>query len=130
MINPIRIAILEDHSPTLEGYLSRLKRDKNIKVVATATYGEQLIPMIEGNLIHQLMLDFNVPNSQLDRSPYHTPVAITEITKKHPHIDIIVISMFNQQTLIQHLKKSCAKGFMLKDDLESFDRLGCAKGIR
>ena len=43
----VRVAILDDHQSIIDGYVYRLSTNSDVQVVATATYGEDLEPMLK-----------------------------------------------------------------------------------
>ena len=69
MTKKIRVTILDDHQSIVDGYLYRLSSFKNIKVVATLEFGEELGPSLAQNPTDVLLLDFNIPSSP-DRPGY------------------------------------------------------------
>ncbi len=46
MLPTIRISILDDHQSIIDGYHHRLGKVPDIEVVGTATFGEELEPML------------------------------------------------------------------------------------
>ena len=120
----IRVGILEDHQSTIDGYLFRLSKHKNIEVVSTLSYGFQLAPMVDSLDPDLLILDVSVPTSPENSNPYPILFEIPDILQKHPEIAILVISMHNQRTLIKAVIEAGASGYILKDDREAVVNLG------
>jgi DNA-binding NarL/FixJ family response regulator len=112
----VRVAILDDHPPIVEGYTSRLRSSSLIEVVATASRGEELEPMLTTTKVDVLLLDVIVPISDTNHSPYPILNVIPRLLQTNPDLAILVISMHNQQTLIRAVVEAGASGYILKDD--------------
>ena len=120
----IKVAILDDHQPIIDGYVFRLKDHPRVEIVATARYGNELDPMLENNYTDVLILDVSVRNDPVGKSYFATPQAIPRVLKIYPHLKILVISMHNHRMLIKNLLDFGASGYILKDDHEQINNLG------
>lgn len=116
MDKKIRVAILDDHPPIIEGYLSRLKPCQNIEVVGAVSCGEALEPLLGEHPCDVLLLDVVVPTSSTNHAPYPILYMIPRLLQLYPEMAILVISMHNQQTLIRAVVEAGASGYILKDD--------------
>jgi DNA-binding NarL/FixJ family response regulator len=116
MTKKIRIAILDDHQGIIDGYQYRLGHVEDIEVTATALYGEDLEPILAEKGIDVLILDVYVPSSPNNSNPYPILHMIPRILDQHPHLEILVVTMHAQRTLIQALMEAGASGYVLKDD--------------
>jgi two-component system response regulator NreC len=123
MLTKIRVAILDDHQSIIDGFTYRLSMDPEIQIVSTALFGEELEPMIASNPVDVLILDVSVPNSQEDHNPYPVLHTIPGLLKKYPGLNILVISMFTQRSLIEALINAGICGYILKDDQTSIQQL-------
>ena len=124
MIPKIKVAILEDHLSIIDGYLYRLSRIPEIEVVATGTYGEELQPMLESHPVDVLLLDINLPTSLENNNPFPILFAIPRLQQQFPDLNILVITMLNQHSLIEALVDAGVSGYILKDDQGSIQELG------
>jgi two-component system nitrate/nitrite response regulator NarL len=124
MIPKIKVAILEDHLSIIDGYLYRLSRIPEIEVVATGTYGEELQPMLKAHLVDVLLLDINLPTSLENNNPFPILFAIPRLQQQFPDLNILVITMLNQHSLIEALVDAGVSGYILKDDQGSIQELG------
>ena len=115
----IRVAILDNHQSIIDGYQYRLGKDPKIEVVATTTFGVELIPMIVNHPIDVLILDLQVDTASDDSSPYPVPFTIAELHTKYPELAILVISSFRQPPFIKIVMKAGASGYIFKDDQSS-----------
>ena len=123
MLSQIRVAILDDHQSIIDGFTYRLSMDPEIRIVGTATYGEDLEPMIANENVDVLLLDVSVPNSPSDHNPYPILHIIPRILEKYPGMSILVISMFTQRSLIEALVNAGVCGYIFKDDQASIQQL-------
>lgn len=123
-MNTIKVAILDDHIPIIDGYKFRLKLHPEIEIVATANYGEAIEAILESYHIDVLILDVQVPLKEDTAALFPVLQFIPEILIKHPHLHILVISMHNQRVLIKNLLEAGASGYILKDDYEMISNLG------
>ncbi len=120
----IRVAILDDHQGTLDGYAYRLTPYKNINVVATARFGDQLEGMLSNDGVDVLLLDVGVPSAENDPNPYPLLYMLPRLHEQHPDMAILIISMHKQRTLVKAVMDAGAKGYILKDDRQAIVQLG------
>ncbi len=123
METPIRIAILEDHLATIDGYLYRLGNRPDISILGTLMYGEALEPFLQQTEVDVLLLDLQVPTSPENANPYPILHMIPKILQDHPRLNILVISLYGQRTLIQSCVDAGVSGYILKDDTASIQEL-------
>lgn len=116
MDKKIRVAILDDHLPIVDGYVSRLEKDAQIEIAATMGFGEELEPALERQPADVLLLDVNVPASRENRNPYPILHAIPRLLQAYPNLNILVISMHTERGLIRAVMEAGVNGYILKDD--------------
>ena len=112
----IRVAILDDHQPIIDGYVYRLGQVENIEVVATMHFGEELEPTLKNTPVDVLLLDIGVPTSSTNRNPYPVHFAISSLLQRYADMTILIISMYAQRAMIRSVMESGASGYILKDD--------------
>ena len=120
----VRVAILDDHQSIIDGYLYRLSQTPEIEIVATATYGEELEPMLSKHLVSVLLLDLSVRTSPENPNPFPILHVLPKLLQKHPHLCVLVISMFSEPGLMRSLVEAGVSGYILKDDQPAFRELG------
>ena len=120
----VRVAILDDHQSIIDGYLYRLSQTPEIEIVATATYGEELEPMLSKHLVSVLLLDLSVRTSPENPNPFPILHVLPKLLQKHPHLCVLVISMFSEAGLMRSLVEAGVSGYILKDDQPAFRELG------
>lgn len=123
MAETIKVAILDDHLPIIDGFKYRLKENRDIEVVATASYGDDLFPMLERFQTDVLILDIDVPVSEYNQERYPIPTTIPKLISKFTQLQILIISMHYQKALIKLVLENGASGYILKDDYKSISNL-------
>ena len=112
----IHVTILDDHQGIIDGYLYRLSNVPGFEVVATISYGEELEPTLAAHPTDVLLLDINVPTSAENPNPYPILHSVPNLLQKYPNLNILVISMFAERSLIKAVMETGASGYILKDD--------------
>jgi len=120
----IRVTILDDHQSIIDGYLYRLSSSNNVEVVATISYGEELEPVLAAHPTDVLLLDVNVPTSGENPNPYPILYSIPSLLEKYSDLNILVISMHAERSLIRAVMEAGASGYVLKDDRAILQDLG------
>ncbi len=124
MSSKIRVAILEDHQSTIDGYLYRLKDLPKFEIVGAATFGVELEPLLAAHPADVVLLDVNVPTAADNSNPYPILHVIPDLLQKYPDLAVLVVSMLTERALIQAVMDSGASGYILKDDTTAIQQLG------
>lgn len=120
----IRVAILDDHPSSVDGYQYRLAQAANVVVVATARFGDELEPMLAEHPADVLILDVSAPNSRHENTPYPLFNVLPRLKTNYPNLAVLVISMHKQRTLVRSVMEAGAKGYIVKDDEQALLKLG------
>lgn len=121
---PIRVAILDDHQSTLDGYAYRLDKYESIQVVATARFGNQLDEMMQQQPVDLLLLDVSVPIAEDDPNPFPLLHKLPLLREQYPQTAILIVSMHKHRTLVRAVMEAGAKGYIVKDDRQAILQLG------
>jgi DNA-binding NarL/FixJ family response regulator len=124
MSSKIRVAILEDHQSTIDGYLYRLKDLPQFEVAGTAAFGVELESLLVEHSADIVLLDVCVPTAPDNPSPYPVLHIIPDLLQRHSNLAVLVISMLTERALIQAVMDSGASGYILKDDSAAIRQLG------
>lgn len=119
----IKVAILDDHQSIIDGYLYRLSEKADIRVVASALYGEELVNMLARQAVDVLLLDVQVATSRENQTIYPILYLVPALLERYPHLNILVISMHAQKTLIGSVMEAGASGYVLKEDQAAINDL-------
>jgi two-component system capsular synthesis response regulator RcsB len=123
MAKKIRVTILDDHQSTVDGYHYRLGDLPNIEIVDTLRFGEELGPSLERHPTDVLLLDFSIPTSPENPNTFPTLTEIPRLLQLYPNLDVLMISMFAERSLIRAVMEAGASGFILKDDSDAIQDL-------
>jgi DNA-binding NarL/FixJ family response regulator len=104
---PIRIVLADDHEIFRDGFNVMLKKQPDIKLIGEASNGMELIEIAERLMPDIIMTDIKMPKTD--------GIEATRIlTTKFPGINIIALSMFDDDHLIIDMLEAGAKGYLLK----------------
>jgi len=126
MPNKIRLMIMDDHQSIVDGYLYRLSTFPEIEVVATLAYGDELESALQEKPANVLVLDVQVPISPKNSNPYPILHTIPKLLQEYPDLAILVISMYDERSLIRAIVEAGASGYILKNDRQRIQDLGKA----
>jgi DNA-binding NarL/FixJ family response regulator len=120
----IHIAIVDDYPVVLRGFESYLTNAPHIKIIGTAMYGDDLMPLLAQNHVDLLLLDINVPTSRENKLPYPIFHVIPRVIELYPHINVVITTMYAENTLIKAIIETGVSGYILKDDLHAVQEFG------
>lgn len=106
-----QIAIADDHPMFTDGLKSILDREEDLKVVFTASNGENLLHFLrteEGRFVDLVVMDINMPGMngvELNR----------QIKNEFPHVKTLVVSMLEEAGYIRMLTEEHVNGYVSKN---------------
>ena len=106
--SPIRILVVDDHRIVREGIRSLMEDIEDIQVVGEAGNGYEGVALVESLNPDVVLMDLMMP--QMDGLE-----ATRQITGKHPHIHILVLTSFIADDKVFPAIKAGARGYLLKD---------------
>jgi DNA-binding NarL/FixJ family response regulator len=107
-MTPIKVLIADDHELIRKGFATLLKKHTEIRIVGDASNGAELLQKTEALAPDVVITDIQMPG--IDGIE-----ATRQIRKKHPHINIIALSTFNDDHLIIDMLEAGAQGYLLKN---------------
>jgi two-component system, NarL family, response regulator DegU len=109
MSQPIKIAVVDDQQLFRKGLIALLKEFDSVDVMLEASNGQEFIEQIATNKPDLVLLDLEMPVMD--------GIATTiELHKKFPEIKVLIVTMYNEESMILHLIEKGAHGFLLKDN--------------
>lgn len=108
MAAQIRVFLCDDHTLFRQGLRKLLEFEKDIKVVGEAGDGSQMLEALASASPDVVLLDINMP--KMDGVS-----ATAKIKKEHPGIQVIILTVFEDEPHIFHAIKAGAMGYLLKD---------------
>lgn len=104
----INLAIVDDQSILRDGLKFMLSKKENLKVIGTGENGREAYELCRHNHIDVMLMDIKMPIMD--------GVEATKIIKRDfPHINIIILTTFNDDEYIFEALKNGASGYLLKD---------------
>jgi len=117
--NPIRVMIVDDHDMVRSGLSVFLEAFDDLELVGEAADGEEAIRLCAEVQPHVVLMDLVMP--EMDGV-----TATQAIRQAYPAVQIIALTSFNDQDLVQGALQAGAVGYLLKN--ASIDEL--AEAIR
>jgi NarL family two-component system response regulator LiaR len=115
--NPIRVMIVDDHDMVRSGLSVFLEAFDDLELVGEAADGEEAIRLCSELQPHVVLMDLVMPAMD--------GVAATRaIREANPMVQIIALTSFNDQDLVQGALQAGAVGYLLKN--ASIDELAAA----
>jgi DNA-binding NarL/FixJ family response regulator len=108
MANEIRVAIADDHPLLLKGLRQIVEADSKMKVVAEAGDGEDLMSQIEQSRPQIAIVDVDMPKQD-------GFAVAKEISKRKMPIDVVFLTIHNEEDVFHAAMDLGIKGYILKD---------------
>ncbi|PZX58163.1 response regulator transcription factor [Algoriphagus chordae] len=104
----IRIGLADDHKLFAKGIEGILEEEDDLLVVGVFPNGQELCDYIAENEIDVVLTDLNMPI--LDGFG-----VLDHCKKKHPHLKVVVLSMYDEEKIYKKCISQKADAFILKD---------------
>jgi len=115
--SPIRVILVDDHEMVRRGLAVSLLALDDIEVVGEATNGMEAIQLSSQSNPDVVLMDMIMPGMD--------GVAATKtIRQHHPDTQVIILTSFKEQNMVQSALQAGAIGYLLKD--VTLDQLGQA----
>lgn len=108
MNNIIKIVIADDHLLFIDGLASLLNGETDIIIEDIANDGKELLELLGKQKPDVILLDINMPGM-------NGLEALRYIKQSWPSVNIIMLSTYNEEHLIERAKQSGANGYLLKN---------------
>lgn len=106
--NPIQVMLVDDHMMVRDGLKMFLSIYEDITVVAEAADGAQAMTLCAEQQPEVILMDMVMPNVD-------GPTAIGRILAQFPATQVIALTSFMEETLVQRAIAAGAVGYLLKD---------------
>jgi two-component system, NarL family, response regulator LiaR len=104
----IRVGVVDDHKVVRKGLLAFLRAHKDLELVGEAKNGEEAIQMCHTQQPDVVLMDLVMPG--MDGAQ-----ATRKIKMLYPHIQIIALTSFPEETLVEQALAAGAISYLLKD---------------
>lgn len=104
----IKVAIADDHKIFRKGVMLSLRPYTNIKFVLEAENGDELLAGLPSAEPDVILMDLRMPQKD--------GIETTKIlSAEHPHIHVLVLSMYEDERFVYHMMENGAHGYLLKN---------------
>ncbi|MEM9920608.1 MAG: response regulator transcription factor [Bacteroidota bacterium] len=105
----IKLIIADDQVLFLNGLRLLINTFETIELVAEAKNGQELLDLIPLHQPDVILVDLKMP--------IMNGIEATSIIKdKYPDIKVLLLSMYNDESIINHVMKNGANGYLLKNE--------------
>jgi DNA-binding NarL/FixJ family response regulator len=107
----MKIFLVEDHHIMRRGLASLLTTEHDVQIIGEAASGEDALSSLNSeNLPDIIIMDVSLPGM-------NGIEATMKIKKKYPRVNILILSMFNNPTLVHQAMQAGASGYLLKKSM-------------
>jgi DNA-binding NarL/FixJ family response regulator len=121
MYGVIKIVIADDHEIFREGFKLLLKNQDVLELVGEAENGKELLAVAAEQQPDIIITDIKMPVMDGIEACKH-------IRERFPGIQVIALSMFNEDNLIVDMLEAGAKGYLLKNT-NKYELMDAAKAV-
>lgn len=107
-----RVVLVEDDISCQDRLLAALSCAEDLVVVAHFTQGRDALAWIEKNTFDVLLCDLGLPDLP-------GLAVISACTQRHPRVDILVVTIYDDQTHVVRALEAGACGYLLKDGMHN-----------
>jgi DNA-binding NarL/FixJ family response regulator len=104
----IRLLIVDDQSIIRQGLQALLEREPDLQVIGEAENGKVALELVAALQPDVVLMDVRMP--EMDGR-----IATKLILQNFPHIKVLILSTFDDDSYISGAMRSGAKGYLLKD---------------
>jgi NarL family two-component system response regulator LiaR len=105
---PIRVMLVDDHAVVRSGLIAFLLAYEDLHLVGEANDGEEAILLVERVQPDVVLMDLVMP--RMDGA-----TATRHIRESHPNVQIIALTSFKEEEMIQAVLRAGAIGYLLKN---------------
>jgi len=108
-MQPVKVAIAEDHKIFRKGIILSMQPYPNIQFVAEAANGQELIAQLKGEALPEVVLmDIRMPGMDgIETTKY--------LSSHYPQVHVICLTMFEDRQIVNDMITSGARAYLLKN---------------
>jgi two-component system, NarL family, response regulator LiaR len=106
--NPIKVMLVDDHAVVRSGLGAFLMVFDDLELIAEAGSGKEAISQCERQQPDVILMDMMMP--EMDGA-----TATQVIRERWPHVQVIALTSFKEEDLVQRVLKAGAIGYLLKN---------------
>jgi DNA-binding NarL/FixJ family response regulator len=120
-MTPIRVMAVDDHLLIREGIRYLLAAHDDVVLVAQASAGEEILPLVQTHRPQVLLLDLGLPTRAGDvlstpASRFPVIPTLYQLQRQYPDTRVIVLSQYDGGPLAKAAMQAGVQGYLLKDD--------------
>lgn len=104
----IRIVIADDHAIVRQGLKQILEENADMRVVAEAVNGSEVLPLLRTHACHVLLLDISMPEMS-------GIAVLKQVSEEMPKLPVLILSIYAEDQYAVRLVRSGAAGYMTKE---------------
>ena len=104
----IRVLVADDHAIIREGLRVMLGNQPDMEVVGVATNGREAVHLVEKHEPDIAVIDLSMPE-------LNGVEAIQQMIPRHPHLQVVVLSIHETKPYVYRALKAGAKGYLVKE---------------
>lgn len=108
MAKPIRVLIADDHTVVRSGLSALLSIFDDLELVGEARTGREAVELVERLQPDVVLMDMVMPEMDGAQATAH-------IREHYPHVQVVVLTSFREDELVQKALTAGAIGYLLKD---------------
>jgi DNA-binding NarL/FixJ family response regulator len=108
----IRVLLADDHAIVRSGLRLLLERERDFEVVGEAVDGREAVDWMERAEADVAVMDVGMPG-------LNGIEATAQITRKHPEVAIVMLSMHSDESYVLRCLRAGARGYVLKEAAET-----------
>lgn len=106
----IRVAVIDDHPHVAIALRTLLHSTPDIRLVAEAKQGKDVLALVQQTHPHLLFLDLMM------EAGYDALTTVRELRRQFPDLKLCVLSAFMEPVYVRDLVQAGIQGYILKDD--------------
>lgn len=103
----IRVLLVDDHAILREGIRYLLSASGEVDVIGEAPDGVEALEMVDRLRPDAVLMDIAMPRM-------NGIEATTELKRRHPHLPVLILSMYDSEEYVLPILKAGASGYVLK----------------
>ena len=103
----IRVVLAEDHHVVRQGIRALLEQTEDIEVVGEVEDGQAAVDVVQRLAPDVLVLDIGMPR-------LNGIQATAQVRTQQPATQVVILSMYSDETLVRQALRSGARGYLLK----------------
>ena len=111
----MKILLADDHNVLRQGLRRILEEQPEVEVVGEARNGREAVALAASTHPDVVVMDISMPL-------LNGLEATRQILQKNPRLNVLILSMYSDETYVVQVLRAGARGYLLKDSAEETQR--------